>query len=223
MTPTTLVSFNHDSHFFINRTLGASWCLPSSARPYRLLWLVVASICSALLTLSTRLHLFRALRSAHSLVLLTLWPPLLYFRFSFGSEILKFRSAFNTLQALDVDPILNMLVFGESILNDAVSIVLTTTIVESGDSEVQDSSMAYQVGAGIGRWFYHCSITSWASSGGFGQWKIGVRRQCANLGSSWCSLALLELGHWWQCWVHLSWNTLTCTQTQGTDILAVNN
>ena len=44
-----------------------------------------------------------------------------------------------------------MLVFGESILNDAVSIVLTTTIVESGDSEVQDSSMAYQVGAGIGR------------------------------------------------------------------------
>ena len=58
---------------------------------------------------------------------------------------------FITLQALDVDPILNMLVFGESILNDAVSIVLTTTIVESGDSEVQDSSMAYQVGAGIGR------------------------------------------------------------------------
>ena len=55
------------------------------------------------------------------------------------------------LQALDVDPILNMLVFGESILNDAVSIVLTTTIVESGDSEVEDSSMAYQVGAGIGR------------------------------------------------------------------------
>lgn len=31
--------------FFVNRTLGASWCLPSSARPYQLLWLVVASIC----------------------------------------------------------------------------------------------------------------------------------------------------------------------------------
>ena len=105
-----------------------------------------------------------------------------------------------------------MLVFGESILNDAVSIVLTTTIVESGDSEVQDSSMAYQVGAGIGRWFHHILSQR--------RWTISVRRQCANLGSLWCSLALLELGHWWQCWVHLSWNTLTCTQTQGADIPA---
>ncbi|KAK4877134.1 hypothetical protein RN001_009640 [Aquatica leii] len=33
--------------------------------------------------------------------------------------------------ALNVDPILNMLVFGESILNDAISIVLTTAILES--------------------------------------------------------------------------------------------
>ena len=37
-------------------------------------------------------------------------------------------------QAIDVDPILNMLVFGESILNDAVAIVLTTTVLESGMS-----------------------------------------------------------------------------------------
>ncbi len=32
--------------------------------------------------------------------------------------------------ALDIDPILNMLVFGESILNDAVAIVLATTALE---------------------------------------------------------------------------------------------
>lgn len=38
--------------------------------------------------------------------------------------------------ALDIDPVLNMLVFGESILNDAISIVLTTTVMpgeHSGD------------------------------------------------------------------------------------------
>merc|ERR1719278_801265 len=75
--------------------------------------------------------------------------------FAFGSLISAVDpvATLAIFQALDVDPILNMLVFGESILNDAVSIVLTTTIVESGDSEVQDSSMAYQVGAGIGRFF----------------------------------------------------------------------
>ncbi len=32
--------------------------------------------------------------------------------------------------ALDIDPVLYMLVFGESILNDAVAIVLTNTIME---------------------------------------------------------------------------------------------
>ncbi|XP_018322558.1 sodium/hydrogen exchanger 8 [Agrilus planipennis] len=36
-------------------------------------------------------------------------------------------------QALNVDPILNMLVFGESILNDAIAIVLTTAVLESNN------------------------------------------------------------------------------------------
>ena len=116
-------------------------------------------------------------------------------------------------QALDVDPILNMLVFGESILNDAVSIVLTTTIVESGDSEVQDSSMAYQVGAGIGRWEY------------LHFWNLVVECRVYTVdppkGSSWCSLALLELEPWWRCWVRLSWSTLTCTPIQGTNATIV--
>jgi len=75
--------------------------------------------------------------------------------FAFGSLISAVDpvATLAIFQALDVDPVLNMLVFGESILNDAVSIVLTTTIVESGDSEVADSSMAYQVSSGIFRFF----------------------------------------------------------------------
>lgn len=42
--------------------------------------------------------------------------------------------------ALDVDPILRMLVFGESILNDAISIVLTTTITQSAHSDAFDKA-----------------------------------------------------------------------------------
>lgn len=37
--------------------------------------------------------------------------------------------------ALDIDPVLNMLVFGESILNDAISIVLTTTVMPGGNGD----------------------------------------------------------------------------------------
>ena len=54
--------------------------------------------------------------------------------FAFGSLISAVDpvATLAIFQALDVDPILNMLVFGESILNDAVAIVLTTTVLESG-------------------------------------------------------------------------------------------
>ena len=54
--------------------------------------------------------------------------------FAFGSLISAVDpvATLAIFQAIDVDPILNMLVFGESILNDAVAIVLTTTVMESG-------------------------------------------------------------------------------------------
>lgn len=50
--------------------------------------------------------------------------------FAFGSLISAVDPVATVaiFHALDVDPVLNMLVFGESILNDAISIVLTTTI-----------------------------------------------------------------------------------------------
>ena len=62
--------FNY-CHIFC-RTSGVSWYLQFLELPYPLLWLEAASIYSALLTLSTRSHLFRALPLAHSSVLLIL-------------------------------------------------------------------------------------------------------------------------------------------------------
>lgn len=64
--------------------------------------------------------------------------------FAFGSLISAVDPVATVaiFHALDVDPVLNMLVFGESILNDAISIVLTTTIsttpshVSTGDAIV---------------------------------------------------------------------------------------
>lgn len=56
--------------------------------------------------------------------------------FAFGSLISAVDPVATVaiFHALDVDPILNMLVFGESILNDAISIVLTTSVLESNNA-----------------------------------------------------------------------------------------
>ncbi|CAH3149960.1 unnamed protein product [Porites evermanni] len=62
--------------------------------------------------------------------------------FAFGSLISAVDpvATLAIFHALDVDPTLNMLVFGESILNDAVSIVMTNTILEMGSEQYADSS-----------------------------------------------------------------------------------
>lgn len=56
--------------------------------------------------------------------------------FAFGSLISAVDpvATIAIFHALDVDPVLNMLVFGESILNDAISIVLTTSVLESNNA-----------------------------------------------------------------------------------------
>jgi len=70
--------------------------------------------------------------------------------FAFGSLISAVDpvATLAIFQALDVDPVLNMLVFGESILNDAVAIVLTTTIVESASVDA-DVGVGSQIGHGL--------------------------------------------------------------------------
>merc|ERR1719435_153206 len=67
--------------------------------------------------------------------------------FAFGSLISAVDpvATLAIFQALDVDPVLNMLVFGESILNDAVAIVLTNTIIESGHSTMVDIGIYTQI------------------------------------------------------------------------------
>ncbi|KAG8254572.1 sodium/hydrogen exchanger 8 [Homalodisca vitripennis] len=58
--------------------------------------------------------------------------------FAFGSLISAVDPVATVaiFHALDVDPVLNMLVFGESILNDAIAIVLTTSILESNKPDM---------------------------------------------------------------------------------------
>nr|CAD7598136.1 unnamed protein product [Timema genevievae] len=61
--------------------------------------------------------------------------------FAFGSLISAVDPVATVaiFHALDMDPVLNMLVFGESILNDAVAIVLTTSILESNNPTMTSS------------------------------------------------------------------------------------
>lgn len=73
--------------------------------------------------------------------------------FAFGSLISAVDpvATLAIFQALDVDPVLNMLVFGESILNDAVAIVLTSTVVESSRPEMAMMSTSEQFVHGVQR------------------------------------------------------------------------
>uniref|UniRef100_T1K816 Sodium/hydrogen exchanger n=1 Tax=Tetranychus urticae TaxID=32264 RepID=T1K816_TETUR len=75
--------------------------------------------------------------------------------FAFGSLISAVDpvATLAIFHALDIDPVLNMLVFGESILNDAVSIVLATTALEAGQSTGVVLSTAGAVFQGVGRFF----------------------------------------------------------------------
>ncbi|KAK7492261.1 hypothetical protein BaRGS_00016558 [Batillaria attramentaria] len=70
--------------------------------------------------------------------------------FAFGSLISAVDpvATLAIFQALDVDPILYMLVFGESVLNDAVSIVLTTTILEFSQPGAASGASAFFLAIG---------------------------------------------------------------------------
>jgi len=61
--------------------------------------------------------------------------------FAFGSLISAVDPVATVaiFHAMNVDPVLNMLVFGESILNDAVAIVLTTSVLESSSPTMTSS------------------------------------------------------------------------------------
>lgn len=64
--------------------------------------------------------------------------------FAFGSLISAVDPVATVaiFHALEVDPILNMLVFGESILNDAISIVLTTSISAAANGPTSSNTNA---------------------------------------------------------------------------------
>ncbi|XP_055709473.1 sodium/hydrogen exchanger 8 isoform X2 [Phlebotomus papatasi] len=85
--------------------------------------------------------------------------------FAFGSLISAVDPVATVaiFHALDVDPVLNMLVFGESILNDAISIVLTTTVMESAKSTAAEGAVS--TGEGILSAFYTFCMMFFASAG----------------------------------------------------------
>ncbi|KAF8782822.1 Sodium/hydrogen exchanger 8 like protein [Argiope bruennichi] len=75
--------------------------------------------------------------------------------FAFGSLVSAVDpvATIAIFHALDVEPVLNMLVFGESILNDAVSIVLATTVIEAASPGMAGMSAGQAVLHGFGRFF----------------------------------------------------------------------
>nr|XP_042907347.1 sodium/hydrogen exchanger 8 isoform X2 [Parasteatoda tepidariorum] len=75
--------------------------------------------------------------------------------FAFGSLVSAVDpvATIAIFHALDVEPVLNMLVLGESILNDAVSIVLATTILQASSPGMASMSAGAAVLHGIGRFF----------------------------------------------------------------------
>lgn len=75
--------------------------------------------------------------------------------FAFGSLISAVDpvATIAIFHALDIDPVLNMLVFGESILNDAISIVLTTTVMpqKEGGEDLLNTSRGEAIVLAINR------------------------------------------------------------------------
>ncbi|XP_072169554.1 sodium/hydrogen exchanger 8-like [Diadema setosum] len=72
--------------------------------------------------------------------------------FAFGSLISAVDpvATLAIFSALDVHPLLNMLVFGESILNDAVSIVLSNTVINLNSPEMAEMSALSAFGYTVG-------------------------------------------------------------------------
>ncbi|XP_071481960.1 sodium/hydrogen exchanger 8-like [Diadema antillarum] len=72
--------------------------------------------------------------------------------FAFGSLISAVDpvATLAIFSALDVHPLLNMLVFGESILNDAVSIVLSNTVINLNSPEMAEMSALSALGYTVG-------------------------------------------------------------------------